>query len=148
MNEDINNNIVPTTESMPQQPIQPTPAMPQQPVGPAPAMPQQPVQPTPVMPQQPDQPTPVMPQQPVQPAPTMPQQPVGPTPVMPQQPTQEANAVDPMSAVSNLNKEEAMEEALSHIESRQDNTSGEVFLPIRNIGEAFNRLRSYRTMWP
>lgn len=31
-----------------------------------------------------------------------------------------------------------VEEALSHIESRQDNTSKDVFLPIRNIVETFN----------
>lgn len=52
------------------------------------------------------------PQQPMPNPQTMPQQPVyNVPPVMPQQvqPT-----VDPMSAVSNLNKEEAMEEALSH----------------------------------
>lgn len=34
--------------------------------------------------------------------------------VQPVQPTSEVNVVDPISAVANLNKEEAMEDALSH----------------------------------
>ena len=109
--ENVNNTAQPVqpTYSAPVQPAQPTPAAPVQPAQPTYAAPAQPAQPTYSAPVQPAQPTPAAPAQPVQPA--------QPTPAAPAQPEpmpvniEEAQSVE---KVSNLNKEDAMEEALSH----------------------------------
>ena len=102
------------------QPVQPTYSAPVQPAQPTYAAPVQPAQPTyvaPVQPVQPVQPTYAAPVQPVQPTPAAPVQPVQPTYAAPVQPEpmpvniEEAQSVE---KVSNLNKEDAMEEALSH----------------------------------
>ena len=125
---------MPTYEapSMPEAPVQPMPTYE------APSIPEAPVQPTPTyeapsMPETPAQPMPTyeapsMPETPAQPMPTYEAPSMSETPAQPmptyeapsmseaapaQSPVEQAN-VNPMAAVENLNKEDVMEEALSH----------------------------------
>ena len=128
--ENVNNTAQPVqpTYSAPVQPAQPTYAAPAQPAQPTPAAPVQPAQPTPAAPVQPAQPTYAAPVQPAQPTYAAPVQPVQPAPAAPVEPAQPTYAApvqpEPMPVnieeaqsvekVSNLNKEDAMEEALSH----------------------------------
>ena len=113
----LNNQSTETPEPT-MTPIEPTPM----PTYEAPSMPEAPVQPMPTyeapsIPEAPVQPTPTyeapsMPETPAQPMPTY-EAPSMSEAAPAQSPVEQAN-VNPMAAVENLNKEDVMEEALSH----------------------------------